>query len=212
MLMWSGSGKRLGEVANGMTLADGTSSITILRAALHRALRREAERRGRARLLELIDGDRGPMRAILDAATAMTVHPVHEMPPVPRWHRGRLVLVGDAAHATSPTSGQGASMAFEDAVVLAACLRDPSSPIERALEAYVERRRARVERVARWSARVGSTKVLGPVGRWLRDLLMPLALPRFASANAHRWLYGPPLEHGDATCVPAPASQTRLSP
>ena len=152
------------------------------------------------------------MRAILEAGSAMTVHPVHEMPPVPHWHRGRLVLVGDAAHAMSPTSGQGASMAFEDAVVLAASVRDSNGSIERALQVYVDRRRARVERVARWSARVSSTKVLGPVGRWLRDLLMPLALPRFASATAHRWLYDHPLEPQAATGTAARAPTTRISP
>ena len=46
MVMWSGTGKRLGEVANGLTLPDGTTSITIKRGLLHRALRDEAGRRG----------------------------------------------------------------------------------------------------------------------------------------------------------------------
>lgn len=46
MVMWSGTGQRLGEVANGVTLADGTSSITIRRGLLHRALRAEAVSRG----------------------------------------------------------------------------------------------------------------------------------------------------------------------
>ena len=42
-----------------------------------------------------------------------------DLPHVPTWRRGRTVLVGDAAHAPSPSSGQGAAMALEDAVVLA---------------------------------------------------------------------------------------------
>ena len=46
------------------------------------------------------------------------------MPTVPTWYRGRIALLGDATHATSPSSGQGASLAIEDAVVLAKCLRD----------------------------------------------------------------------------------------
>ena len=46
------------------------------------------------------------------------------MPSVPHWHRGRMVLVGDAAHAPSSSSGQGASLAAESAVQLARCLRD----------------------------------------------------------------------------------------
>ncbi|MDF2695566.1 MAG: monooxygenase, FAD-binding protein [Labilithrix sp.] len=54
MTMWSGSGKKLGDVANGMTLADGTSSVTVRREALHRALREEAERRG----ISILEGRR----------------------------------------------------------------------------------------------------------------------------------------------------------
>ena len=46
MVMWSGSGKRLGEVANGLRLPDRTVSITVERGHLHGALRREALRRG----------------------------------------------------------------------------------------------------------------------------------------------------------------------
>ncbi|MFS6649934.1 FAD-dependent monooxygenase, partial [Staphylococcus aureus] len=43
------------------------------------------------------------------------------MPPVPRWHSQRMVLVGDAVHAPSSSSGQGASLAIESAVQLARC-------------------------------------------------------------------------------------------
>src|SRR5207248_2340317 len=46
MVMWSGRGRRLGEVANGVTLPDGTVSICVKRAELQQALRDEAQRRG----------------------------------------------------------------------------------------------------------------------------------------------------------------------
>ena len=46
------------------------------------------------------------------------------MEPPATWHRGRMVVIGDAAHVTSPSSGQGASLAIEDALILAQCLRD----------------------------------------------------------------------------------------
>jgi FAD-dependent urate hydroxylase len=86
-----------------------------------------------------------------------------------------MVLIGDAAHATSPSSGQGASMALEDAVVLAKCLRDlPAVPA--AFAAYEGLRRNRVERVVAVGARSSSTKVAGPVGRVFRDVAMPLFL------------------------------------
>ncbi len=44
------------------------------------------------------------------------------------WHSGRMIVIGDAAHAPSPSSGQGASLSIEDAVVLAKSLRDLSTP------------------------------------------------------------------------------------
>ncbi|MDF2695567.1 MAG: monooxygenase, FAD-binding protein [Labilithrix sp.] len=145
------------------------------------------------------------MRAILEAADTINVQPVHDMPTVPRWHRGGIVLIGDAAHATSPSSGQGASLAFEDAVVLAACVRGCGQPsVGQALESYEKLRRARVERVVRYSARIGNAKVLGPVGRWFRDALMPFALTHFASPKAHAWLYAHPI--GEDVASPSGAS------
>jgi hypothetical protein len=48
----------------------------------------------------------------------------YDFPTVPTWHNERMIIIGDAAHAASPSSGQGASMAIKDAVVLAKCLRD----------------------------------------------------------------------------------------
>ena len=56
--------------------------------------------------------------------TLQAVGGLHIMPPVPHWHRGRMVLVGDAVHAPSNSTGQGASLAMESAIQLARCLRD----------------------------------------------------------------------------------------
>jgi FAD-dependent urate hydroxylase len=63
---------------------------------------------------------------------------------------GRMVLVGDAAHASSPMMGQGGCMAMEDACVLAAELR-AAATVEAALESYVRRRKPRSEWVQRQS-------------------------------------------------------------
>lgn len=60
------------------------------------------------------------------------------------WYKGRVVLVGDAAHAGPPHMAEGGCMAMEDAIVLSKVLRTSSS-VEGALEAYVQRRRPRVE-------------------------------------------------------------------
>ncbi|MCP2300004.1 2-polyprenyl-6-methoxyphenol hydroxylase [Nocardia amikacinitolerans] len=98
---------------------------------------------------------------------------LHIMPPVPNWYRGRMVLVGDAVHAPSNSSGQGASLAIESAVQLARCLRDLPEP-EAAFAAYERLRRGRVEGVAARAAKINHSKTPGPVGRKMMNLLMPL--------------------------------------
>lgn len=67
-----------------------------------------------------------------------------DIPTLPHWRSDHMVVLGDAAHAASPASGQGASMALEDAVVLGKTLRD-SPTTTRALEAFERLRRPRVE-------------------------------------------------------------------
>ena len=64
------------------------------------------------------------MAAETTSDTLQAVGGLHIMPPVPHWHRGRMVLVGDAVHAPSNSTGQGASLAMESAIELARCLRD----------------------------------------------------------------------------------------
>ncbi|MGK8509182.1 FAD-dependent oxidoreductase [Nocardia asiatica] len=97
---------------------------------------------------------------------------LHIMPPVPHWHRGRMVLVGDAVHAPSNSSGQGASLAIESAVQLARCLRD--LPAAEAFACYERLRRDRVEGIAARAAKINHSKTPGPVGRKMMQLLMPL--------------------------------------
>lgn len=113
------------------------------------------------------------------------------MPKVPHWHRGRMVLVGDAAHAPSNSSGQGASLAIESAVQLARCLRDLPDAAS-AFAAYERLRRARVEKIAAGAAMVNRTKAPGPVARALIPLVMPIAFktvlaPERAVAPMHRY-------------------------
>ncbi|TMS00474.1 FAD-dependent oxidoreductase [Nonomuraea basaltis] len=304
MVMWSGSGKRLGEVANGLRLDDGTVSHTVLRSDLYRTVRDEAARRGiqvtygkrlvsyddhgggvTARfedgteatgdLLIACDGVHSHTRSILDPqapaprysglysfggivkdtslpgepgvynmvfgkraffgytvadsgetwwfanlprrlgdvpeswkaelvrafeddanSSAQLVSrsevgpalPIHDLPPVPVWHRGRVLLLGDAAHATSPSSGQGASLAVEDAVALARCLRDSADHRE-AFGRFEAERRPRVERVVAYSRTISNSKAAGPVGRVFRDLMLPLFLKKSASQESLAWMY-----------------------
>ncbi|MEU7057492.1 NAD(P)/FAD-dependent oxidoreductase [Streptomyces sp. NPDC046197] len=100
------------------------------------------------------------------------------LPSVPKWHRGRMVLVGDAAHAPSSSSGQGASLAVESAVQLARCLRDIPD-VGAAFATYERLRRGRVEKVAAQAAKTNSQKSMGPVATKIMTLLMPLATRTF---------------------------------
>ncbi len=61
----------------------------------------------------------------------------------PPWHRGRTLLIGDAAHATTSNMGMGGGMALEDGVVLAQCIAQAST-LPEALDAFMERRFERV--------------------------------------------------------------------
>ncbi|MFD8780579.1 FAD-dependent monooxygenase [Streptomyces sp. NPDC059916] len=114
------------------------------------------------------------MISATDPGRLLITGPMENMPSVPTWTRGRLTLVGDAAHAASSSSGQGASIATESAVELARCLRD--LPYDQAFAAYEQLRRPRVERIIKLGARTNSNKSPGPVGRVLRDLLMPVGM------------------------------------
>jgi 2-polyprenyl-6-methoxyphenol hydroxylase-like FAD-dependent oxidoreductase len=97
---------------------------------------------------------------------------------VPRWHRGRMVLVGDSAHAPSSSSGQGASLAIESAVQLARCLRDIPD-VGTAFATYEQLRRTRVEKIAAQAAKTNNQKSMGPIATTLMTLLMPLATRTF---------------------------------
>ncbi|MFE9748643.1 FAD-dependent oxidoreductase [Saccharothrix saharensis] len=141
--------------------------------------------------------DRTPAVRLVDAtdpADLVVTGALEDVPSVPRWSRGRLVLVGDAAHATSPSSGQGASLAFESAVQLARCLRD--LPHDEAFRAYEELRRDRVERIIAQAARTNRDKAAGPVGRLLRDTLLPLAF-KFADPSRFTWQFDHRIEWDD---------------
>jgi FAD-dependent urate hydroxylase len=78
-----------------------------------------------------------------------------------KWHLGRVVLVGDAAHASSPMMGQGGCMAMEDACTLAEELR-VSATVEDALASYVSRRKPRVEWVQHQSMTLAESLTTGP--------------------------------------------------
>src|SRR5438132_2298130 len=108
----------------------------------------------RAQLIELFADDAGPAVDLIERGQLeLAGDNTYDLPHVPTWHTGPMIVIGDAAHAPSPSAGQGASMAIEDGVVLARCLGDYGS-IPSAFEAYERLRRDRVERIVGAGARM----------------------------------------------------------
>jgi 2-polyprenyl-6-methoxyphenol hydroxylase-like FAD-dependent oxidoreductase len=158
-------------------------------------------------LTGLVAGDRTPMAAVIEAAPdIIRPYSTFDFPSVPRWQRGRMVLVGDAAHAASPSSGQGASMAIEDAVTLGRALLGAGDDGDRdslaaRFEAYEAERRPRAEKVVAWGRRSSEPKVRNQFTRVFQDLAMMVVFRRLAgkSAESFDWLYG---HHIDWDAVP----------
>lgn len=135
------------------------------------------------------EGDATPALRLIRATEArLRPHADYLMPPVGTWSRGHSILIGDAAHCASPSSGQGASMAFEDAIAIAKCLRDiPEVP--GAFARYEALRRARVERIVKHGERGSRSKTFGPVALRLSELFMPVTFRLLAHAKWMSWEY-----------------------
>ena len=141
-------------------------------------------------LVDLLVDDAGPgAELVRSGRLELWADNTHDLPRVASWHRGRMVVIGDAAHAPSPSSGQGAAMALEDAVVLATSLRDAGT-VEAGLAAYETQRRSRVERIVAAGARSSSSKIPGRTGRAVRDAMMRLIFRFVVTERSSAWVTG----------------------
>jgi FAD-dependent urate hydroxylase len=165
-------------------------------------LRQTTSAQWQQRLIDLYSADAGSAVEIVRATTnEIAGTNQYEMPRVATWHRDRMIIVGDAAHAASPTSGQGASMAIEDGVEIAKALGDDPDPAQ-AFHVYEQRRRERVERVVAFGAERNAGKMPGPIRRRFRDLVLPTILKRHSSPKAMgelSWLFDHHIEWQEAT-------------
>lgn len=116
-----------------------------------------------------------PIPELIDSSDVVLHHDIDHLPALPEsFVRGRVVLLGDAAHAMTPHLGQGGCQALEDAVVLAAALAG-SSDVPAAFAQYDGQRRPRVDAVVRAASRVRRMNALSnPLAVAARNSLVKL--------------------------------------
>lgn len=115
---------------------------------------------------------------------------VYDVPSLPRWRAGRTILIGDAAHAVAPHSGQGASMALEDAMVLAKLIRESNgATLDSVFESFENARRPRTDKVIAMGRRLGQRKKgMSRFEYWMEQLMIRLFVP-VAQMKNRDWLY-----------------------
>ena len=114
--------------------------------------------------LEQFGGHVAEQRELVVDDEAVVYRPVENVLVPPPWHRGRVVLIGDAVHATSPHAGQGAAQAIEDGIVLSQELTGDQS-LDAALDTYMDRRYERCKMIVEGSE---------TIGRWELDHSLPV--------------------------------------
>lgn len=115
-------------------------------------------------------------------------HETVDRMPVRYWGRGRVTLLGDAAHPTTPNLGQGACMAMEDALVLAKCLTS-ADEMEARLRRYEKLRFKRTALITRDSLRVGQVgQIENTIVAALRNAAFKM-IPNIFMEMRHRQYY-----------------------
>lgn len=168
--MW-GPGRRLGlvPIGNGRTYVYATLNVS---ASQYSA---RATDRSVREVIALFDRFAGDAREFLDAMARLPglIHNDLEEVELPQWHSGRVLLIGDAAHAMTPNLGQGAAMGIEDAAVLARIWESDSNP--KSLEDFEKIRRPRVRWIQNKSRELGKlAQSENPGFIWLRNQALRL--------------------------------------
>jgi 2-polyprenyl-6-methoxyphenol hydroxylase-like FAD-dependent oxidoreductase len=153
-------------------------------AATFRAMDQAALKR---HLLSFHAGWHDPIPQLLDAAENIVVTATLDVATLPTWSRKRTLLIGDAAHATSPHAGQGASLALEDAMRLARLLQD-GQELGVTFQKFESERRPRAERIVAFARRNGNQKgEFSAAGAWIRNQIFKMLIP--IAAKGQNWMY-----------------------
>lgn len=142
----------------------------------------------KAKLLRLFKNWHEPIRQLLDVTPAEVIlqNDIHDIPPVASWTEGRVTLLGDAAHATTPNMGQGACMAIESAYVLSRSLKVESDH-RSALRRYENERHERTAWITNTSWMIGrGGQIENPILCAVRNFLVKVTPAKAMQKNIHR--------------------------
>ncbi|MGV7215677.1 FAD-dependent monooxygenase [Bradyrhizobium sp. UFLA05-112] len=118
-----------------------------------------------------------PIPAIIEAAENIVVTDTLDVATLPTWSRKRSLLIGDAAHATSPHAGQGASLALEDALRLGRLMAE-GQEFSATFQNFEAERRPRAEKIVAIARRNGNSKrEFSATGAFIRDQMLKWLLP-----------------------------------
>lgn len=158
----------------------------------------------KAAVRDLFSGWHAPIAELVDATPSARIQrtAISDLATdLSTFHRGRIVLLGDAAHAMTPNLGQGGGQALEDAATLTALLApmlesgsdstDTATEVDRQLRRYDRLRRKRSQSIAAKSRVLGAVfQIRSPLLSGLRDAVFTVVPSRFTAAQAasvQRW-------------------------
>ncbi|WP_422360852.1 FAD-dependent monooxygenase [Reichenbachiella sp.] len=134
----------------------------------------EDRQRVKKKLREMYAAFSEPVQSILEATPKDKIirSDISDLKPLARWSKGRVLLIGDAGHATTPNMGQGGAQGVEDAYYLAKVLEKQPS-LNLAFDRFEKNRRPKVNEIVRGSRSIGKLAHI-KYGRGLRNFLMRL--------------------------------------
>ncbi|WP_167856799.1 FAD-dependent oxidoreductase [Hymenobacter aquaticus] len=140
-------------------------------------------------LLDLFRDFAYPITTILEAADEARIirNEITDFDPIPSWSQGKVCLIGDAAHASTPYMGQGGCQAVEDAFALAQCLEQEAT-VEQAFAAMQRLRRAKALHIVRTSRLMGKVGYLQHAPAALRNFIIRTT-PSFIIEQQFRRVY-----------------------
>ena len=146
-----------------------------------------------AELHERFAGKCAPVQLLLNKIESWRMWVLCDRPPIKEWSKGRITLVGDAAHPMLQYLAQGACMSIEDAVCLADRVVAAKGDYASAFQAYQQARYLRTGRVQIMARIYGEFYHAGGVAKELRNMMLGGRTPEDAMAGMD-WLYGKPVE------------------